>query len=72
MKLNAFQNYGLTSVPPAGSEAIIAAIGGQLPDLLPLLLKSCRPKGGIELDVCLYHFEGHNLLLTKDGKAIRQ
>lgn len=67
-----FQNYGLTSVPPAGSEAIVAAIGGQRSGLVAIAVedKSCRPKGGIEGDVVLYHLEGHNLLFTKDGKAI--
>ena len=67
-----FQNYGLTSVPPAGSEAIIAAIGGQRSGLVAIAVedKSCRPKGGQEGDVVLYHLEGHNLLFTKDGKAI--
>lgn len=67
-----FQNYGLTSVPPAGSEAIIAAIGGQRSGLVAIAVedKSCRPKGGQEGDVVLYHLEGHNLLFTKAGKAI--
>jgi phage baseplate assembly protein V len=67
-----FQNYGMTSVPPAGSEAIIASIGGKRSGLVAIVVedKTVRPKGGQEGDVCMYHLEGHNLLLTKDGKAI--
>lgn len=67
-----FQNYGLTSVPPAGSEAVVAALGGRRAGLVALAVehKGVRPKGLTEGDACLYHLEGHNLLLTKDGKAI--
>lgn len=67
-----FQNYGMTSVPPAGSEAIIASVGGKRAGLVAIVVedKSVRPKGGKTGDVCMYHLEGHNLLFTKDGKAI--
>ena len=67
-----FQNYGLTSYPPVGSEAIVASVGGRRAGLVAIAVedKSVRPKDGISGDVCLYHLEGHNFLLTKDGKAI--
>lgn len=67
-----FQNYGLTSVPPAGSEAVVAALGGRRAGLVAIAVehKGVRPKGLAVGDVSLYHLEGHNLTLTKDGKAI--
>lgn len=66
-----FQNYGVSSFPPAGSEAIVAALGGSLSGLVAIAVedKKCRPKGEIG-DVFLYHLEGHKIRLTKDGKII--
>lgn len=66
-----FQNYGMSSVPPTGSEAILAALGGNLGNLVALAVedKKVRPKGEIG-DVFLYHLEGHQIRLTKDGKII--
>lgn len=67
-----FQNYGVTSVPPVGSEAIVASLGGRRASLVAIAVedKSVRPKGLASLDVCLYHAEGHNFLLTEGQKAI--
>ncbi|KFA96256.1 phage baseplate assembly protein V [Vibrio sp. ER1A] len=66
-----FQNYGMSSVPPTGSEAILAALGGNLGNLVALAVedKKVRPKGEIG-DVFLYHLEGHQIRLTKDGKIV--
>ncbi|MEF1256008.1 phage baseplate assembly protein V [Vibrio sp. M260112] len=66
-----FQNYGMSSVPPTGSEAILAALGGNLGNLVALAVedKKVRPKGEIG-DVFLYHLEGHQIKLTKDGKVV--
>lgn len=66
-----FQNYGMSSFPPDSSEAIVAALGGNVADLVALAVedKKCRPKG-VKHDVFLYHLEGHNLRLTKDGKLV--
>ncbi|MCF4173523.1 phage baseplate assembly protein V [Vibrio sp. McD22-P3] len=66
-----FQNYGMSSVPPTGSEAILAALGGNLGNLVALAVedKKVRPKGEIG-DVFLYHLEGHQIRLTKDGKVV--
>lgn len=64
-----FQNYGFSSVPPKGSEAILAALKSNLAQRIALAVekKELRPKGD-PLDVFVYHAEGHHLRLTKDGK----
>ncbi|MGU5714784.1 phage baseplate assembly protein V [Aeromonas taiwanensis] len=66
-----FQNYGHTSVPPAGSEAIVLGIGGARAGLVAIAVedKSVRPKDLEAGDNCLYHLEGHRLILRKDGLA---
>ncbi|MDU7531148.1 MAG: phage baseplate assembly protein V [Klebsiella sp.] len=66
-----FQNYGFTSVPPAGSEAIVVAVGGRRGGLVAIAVedKGCRPRGGEEGDVFLYHREGHVIVLKKNGLA---
>lgn len=66
-----FQNYGCSSFPPLGSEAILAAIGGNLGNLVAVAVedKKYRPKGESG-DVFLYHLEGHKIRLTKDGKVV--
>ena len=64
-----FQNYGHTSVPPAGSEAIVLGIGGARAGLVAIAVedKGVRPKDLEAGDNCLYHLEGHRLILRKDG-----
>lgn len=66
-----FQNYGHTSVPPAGSEAIVLGVGGARAGLVAIAVehKGFRPKDLEAGDSCLYHLEGHNLKLGKDGLA---
>ncbi|ODR86704.1 phage baseplate assembly protein V [Shewanella xiamenensis] len=66
------QGYGRTAVPPLGSEVVLVALGGDQEQLIALGVEdaSVRPKGLIALDNCLYHAEGHNLLLTENGTAI--
>ncbi|MDH0176385.1 phage baseplate assembly protein V [Aeromonas dhakensis] len=66
-----FQNYGHTSVPPAGSEAIVLGLGGARAGLVAIAVehKGVRPKDLEAGDSCLYHLEGHNLTLHKDGLA---
>lgn len=65
-----FQNYGHTSVPPAGSEAIVLGIGGARAGLVAIAVedKGVRPKDLEAGDNCLYHLEGHRLILRKDGR----
>ena len=64
-----FQNYGHTSVPPVGSEAIVLGIGGARAGLVAIAVedKSVRPTNLKAGDNCLYHLEGHRILLLKDG-----
>lgn len=64
-----FQNYGHTSVPPAGSEAIVLGIGGARAGLVAIAVedKSVRPKDLGAGDNCLYHLEGHRIILRQDG-----
>lgn len=65
-----FQNYGHTSVPPQGSEAIVLGLGGARAGLVAIAVehKEFRPKGLEDGDSCLYHLEGHHVLLSKDGQ----
>ncbi|EOF4706593.1 phage baseplate assembly protein V [Klebsiella oxytoca] len=64
-----FQNYGFSSVPPLGSEAIVVAVGGRRGGMVAIAVedKGSRPRGGEEGDVILYHQEGHIIRLKKDG-----
>lgn len=64
-----FQNYGHTSVPPAGSEAIVLAVGGVRQHLVAIAVDNRGARlGDLESgDSALYHLEGHKVLLTKDG-----
>ena len=64
-----FQNYGHTSVPPAGSEAIVLCIGGARAGLVAIAVedKGVRPKDLEAGDNCLYHLEGHRIILRKNG-----
>lgn len=66
-----FQNYGHTSVPPTGSEAIVLGLGGARAGLVAIAVehKGVRPKDLEAGDSCLYHLEGHNITLGKDGLA---
>ena len=66
-----FQNYGHTSVPPEGSEAIVLGIGGARAGLVAIAVehKGSRPKNLEAGDSCLYHQEGHRVVLSKD-KAV--
>lgn len=66
-----FQNYGHTSVPPAGSEAIVLSVGGMRESLVAIAVdnKATRLGSLKDGDSALYHMEGHNFLLTEDGVA---
>ncbi|EMA7647477.1 phage baseplate assembly protein V [Yersinia enterocolitica] len=64
-----FQNYGHSSVPPAGSEAIILSVGGIRQHLVAIAVDDKNSRlGSLESgDSAVYHLEGHKILLTKDG-----
>lgn len=66
------QNYGLISVPLAGAEAIIGCIGADRDHAVALVVEDrrYRPTGLENGDTGLYHYEGHRLRLTKDGRLI--
>lgn len=65
-------NYGQISVPLSGSEAIIACIGAQRDHAVALVVddRRYRPTGLEAGDTGVYHFEGHRVRLTKDGRCI--
>lgn len=67
-----FQQYGLTSVPPVGSEAIVLAVGGRREALVAIAVedKRCRPTGLEDGDVCLYHGDGKSRIILKAGGII--
>lgn len=67
-----FQQYGLTTVPPSGSEAILLAVGGRRESLVAIAVedKRCRPKGLSPGDVCLYHGDGLSQIILKEGGII--
>ena len=65
------QNYGHTSVPPAGSEAIVLSVGGKRQHLVAIAVdnRATRLNGLKSGDSALYHQDGHYLLLTENGEA---
>ncbi len=67
-----FQNYGFTSVPPEGAEAIVLAVGGRREGLVALAVedKRCRPKGLSPGDVRLYHQDGKSHITLKENGVI--
>ncbi|ELL1618681.1 phage baseplate assembly protein V [Salmonella enterica] len=65
-------NYGQISVPLPGSEAIVACIGAQRDHAVALVVEDrrYRPTGLTAGDTGVYHYEGHRMRLTKDGRLI--
>ncbi|MBY8111742.1 phage baseplate assembly protein V [Vibrio fluvialis] len=66
-----FQDYGFSSYPPEGSEAVVLAMKGSLDQRVAVAVekKELRPKGEQD-DVFIYHADGHFIRLTKDRKLI--
>ena len=64
-----FQEYGFSSVPPPGAEAILVAVGWQDAYLVAIAVddKTSRPTGGVPGEVTLYSKFGHRILLKADG-----
>ncbi|AXF74872.1 phage baseplate assembly protein V [Erwinia tracheiphila] len=64
-----FQNYGHSSVPPVGSEAIVLSVGGIRQHLVAIAVDDKNSRlGNLEPgDSAVYHLEGHRIVLTKDG-----
>lgn len=65
-------NYGQISVPLPGAEAITGNIGAQSDSVVALIVddRRYRPTGLVGGDTGVYHFEGHRIRLTKDGRCI--
>jgi phage baseplate assembly protein V len=73
-KVERFQNYGFTSYPPAGSEAIAVPVGGDSSHLVAIAI-DCRDarKGGMKPDeVAIYHANGDFIHLGADNKISTQ
>lgn len=66
-----FQEYGYTSHPHPGAEAIVAAVGGARAHLVALSVddRRYRPKGLKAGEVCLYTDEGDEIRF-KRGRVI--
>lgn len=66
-----FQQYGYTSHPHPGAEAVVAAVGGARAHLVALSVddRRYRPKGLQAGEVCLYTDEGDELRF-KRGRLI--
>ena len=78
LMMNAFDNldpvprvaeYGLTSMPPAGSDTVVAFIGGDRSNGVVVATghKASRPKGLLSGDVCLYNNSGQFIKLASNG-----
>lgn len=65
-------NYGQISVPLAGAEVILVSLGGDTDSAVALVVEDrrYRPTGLVAGDSGFYHYEGHRIRLTKDGRAI--
>jgi len=72
--LERYQDFGFTSVPPEGSEAILAAIGGDQSHRVVLKMDSRdhRPTGLNDGDSCLYdaHSPQHTFKLVAGGAEL--
>ncbi|WP_239686283.1 MULTISPECIES: phage baseplate assembly protein V [Serratia] len=66
------QQYGQISVPLPGAEVVFACLAGQRDQATALIIEDrrYRPTALVAGDSGVYHFEGHRLRLTKDGRAI--
>jgi phage baseplate assembly protein V len=66
------QNYGQFSVPLAGAEAIVVSLGGDTDSAVALVVEDrrYRPTNLVAGDCGIYHYEGHRIRLTKNGRAI--
>ncbi|ECI5214701.1 phage baseplate assembly protein V [Salmonella enterica subsp. diarizonae] len=66
------QNYGHFSVPLPGAEALIACVGAQRDQGVAVVVEDrrYRPTNMTPGDAGIYHFEGHRIRLTKDGRCI--
>ncbi|MGA0569653.1 phage baseplate assembly protein V [Variovorax sp. VNK109] len=71
-KVERFQNYGLTSVPLPGAEAVAVAVGGSTDHYLVIAVddRNYRLQGLEGGEVALYDDLGHKVHLTRNGIVI--
>lgn len=72
-KVERFQNYGFTSHPHAGAEAVAIALGGSRDHLVAVAVddRRYRLKSLAAGEVALYDDLGHQVHLTRNGIVIR-
>ena len=65
----AFQGFGLSAVPPVGTEVVVAQIAGSVDVGIVIASESRehRPTGGAAGDVVLYDAHGHQIRLVSSG-----
>lgn len=65
------QPYGVSFVPPANSEAVVLAVGGNRDNLVALgaVSRAHRPTGAAEGEGGLYTMEGWKVFCDKDGNV---
>lgn len=66
------QNYGFTSVPASGAEAVVLFVNGNKENGIVVACEQSkfRLKGLKENEVAVYHKDGHYIKLTEDGVEI--
>lgn len=66
------QQYGQISVPLPGAEVFFTCLSGDRDQAVILVVedKRTRPTGLTAGDSGVYHYEGHRLRLTRDGRLI--
>ena len=65
--------FGITTVPPKGSDVILLSLGGNRDGAVAIAQMSsgARPKGLSEGDVMIYDLSGNAISLGKDGMAMQ-
>jgi len=68
-----FQTYGLTSVPPAGLEALIAFVGGLRSHGVAIAVgdRKYRMRGLSSGEVAIYDDQGQHVLLGRDAIVVK-
>lgn len=68
-----FQQYGITSVPHGGAEAVVASVGGARAHLVALVVddRRYRMAGLKDGEVAIYDDLGQSVHLTREGIVIK-
>lgn len=64
-----FEQYGLTSIPPSGSEGLVLRVGGERGSSVAILFgnKTSRFQDLAQGEVALYHNDGHAIIMRTNG-----